>query len=303
MMRLLSVILQELSAIQPNKMKREFKKFISPLRKLIYGLTGKKPWSYGYNDVRWELIEKGVNNDELLNRFNQKQIPEGFGVGFDERVVEYPWIFSKLSDSKKMTLLDAGSTFNFSPLVMNKKVKNKDVTIYTYYPENENFINNRISYQFGDLRNMPLAPSWFDEVVCQSTIEHVDMDNSIYGYELEKVKDSKQKSYQYLKVVDELIRVLKPGGKLLLTFPYGKFENYGFFQQFDAEMVEKILKKFKENGRSTEEYLLYSKKGWQFRSAEECKDTVSYNPHTGQGKGNDGAAHCRCVCCIEFLKN
>ncbi len=284
-------------------MKKEIKKLISPIRKIVYNATGKKPWGYGYGDVRWELIENSINDSELIKKFSNKQIPEGFGVGLDERVVEYPWLFSLLSNNEKSTLLDAGSTFNFSQIVKHPKVKNKEVTIYTYYPESENYIDNRISYQFGDLRNMPLASSWFNEVVCQSTIEHVDMDNSIYGYELEKVKDIKEKSYEYLKVIDELIRVLKPKGKLLLTFPYGKFENYGFFQQFDAEMAGKIFEKFNANGTFNDNYLLYSKNGWQFKTANDCKDSISHNPHTGQGKGIDGAAHCRCVCCIEFIKN
>ncbi len=284
-------------------MKKEIKKLISPIRRIIYKIFGKKPWSYGYNDVRWNLIEESISNDNLLKEFLNKNIPSNFGVGLDERVVEYPWIFSKLSNHNKSILLDAGSTFNFPQLIKHYKTINKDLTIFTYYPEAENFINKRISYQFGDLRNMPFNSSWFDEIVCQSTIEHVDMDNSIYGYELEKIKDIKEKSYEYLRVIEELVRVLKPGGKLLITFPYGKFENYGFFQQFDLEMVKRIFDTLKLSGHFVEDYILYSQNGWQFKTANECNESLSYNPHTGQGKGNDGAAHCRCVCCIEFIKN
>jgi SAM-dependent methyltransferase len=282
---------------------KTIKTAISPFRKLIYNLTGRKPWSYGYVDVRWDLIGTSLNNQKLLSSFKSKQIPHQFGIGMDERVAEYPWIISRLSDNNNTQLLDAGSTFNFKELVNQPKVASKQLTIFTFYPEPNQFISKRVSYNFGDLRNMPYRDGQFDEVVCQSTIEHVDMDNSIYGYSIAKNENEQQKSYEYLKVVDELLRVLKPGGALLLTFPYGKFEHHGFFQQFDEEMVARILEKLNGSGNTETDYLHYTTNGWIFDTKENCAQSNSYNPHTGKGKGTDGAAHCRCVCCIAFKKN
>ena len=275
---------------------------VSPLRKLVFNSSGKKPWSYGYNDVRWDLIAQSINNQTLLDSFKKGEIPRKFGIGFDERVVEYPWIFSRLPQTKETQLLDAGSTLNFHPFVELENVKNKQLTIFTYYPEPINFVDKRISYMFGDLRHMPFRDELYNTVICQSTIEHVDMDNSIYGYSINKNEDEQKKSYDYLKVIDELIRVLKPGGKLLLTFPYGRFENHGFFQQFDEEMVSKITHNLNVHGKSICDYLLYQTTGWKFANKVDCDESVSFNPHTGKGKGEDGAAHCRCVCCIEFIK-
>jgi hypothetical protein len=100
----------------------------------------------------------------------------------------------------------------------------------------------------------------------------------------------------------ELIRILKPGGQLLLTFPYGTHENHGFFQQFDEEMLERITEALSANGNFSKEFIIYSKAGWRFEKQENCNTSVSHNPHTGNGKGEDGAAHCRCVCCIQFYK-
>ncbi len=279
------------------------KQLLVPFRKRVYHLSGKKPWSYGYNDARWDLIYKSILNTSLLNEFNNKSIPANFGIGFDERVVEYPWILGKLLLNKGTNLLDAGSTFNFLPLINHERISIKKTTIFTYYPEQNCYIQNRISYDFGDLRDLPYKNELFDEIVCQSTIEHIDMDNSIYGYEISKHENITQKSYEYLRVIDELVRVLKNNGKLVLTFPYGIFENHGFFQQFDSEMTQQILDKLKLLGSFNADYLLYTKTGWKFATAEECANSRSYNPHTGNGKGTDGAAHCRCVCCIEFIKS
>jgi SAM-dependent methyltransferase len=283
-------------------MNKVIKEIISPFRKFIYQVRGGTPWSYGYLDKRWELIYNIIRDESALDRFAHSKTPDGYGIGFDERTVEYPWIFSKLGMITGKKILDAGSTFNYPQVISHPVLKGNEVSIYTFYPEYNNFIKDRISYQFGDLRQLPYRDSWFDHVICQSTIEHVDMDNSIYGYELEKAEDVAVKSYEYMKVVEELIRVLKPGGKLLLTFPYGRFKNYGFFQQFDKEMAQHIFKRLCSAGRMQDYYMLYSQNGWTFVSSEECQDSLSYNPHTGEDKGNDGAAHCRCVCCIEFLK-
>lgn len=283
-------------------MNHPFKKMLSPFRKLIYKYTGKKPWSYGYNDERWSIIGKSIRDKTLLEQFSNKIIPPYYGVGFDERIIEYPWIFSKLGISQDKHVLDAGSTFNFPEIALHPVFEKNNLSIFTFYPEPVNFIHKRISYIFGDLREMPFKENQFHQVICQSTIEHVDMDNSIYGYDIKKNENQNRKSYEYLKVIDELIRVLGRNGKLLLTFPYGKFENHGFFQQFDEEMVSKILEKLTPAGKSSIDYIQYSANGWNFSDADSCKNSESFNPHTGQGKGTDNAAHCRAVCCIEFIK-
>lgn len=286
-----------------ESLKKKLKRAISPFRKLVYRNISKKPWSYGYVDTKWDEINASLIDDTTLKAFKDSNIPKGFGIGFDERIVEYPWIFSRLRNVSNTSILDAGSTFNFKSIVNHANIKNKELTIYTYYPESDSFIENRISYVFGDLRNLPFKENFYDEIVCQSTIEHIDMDNSIYGYDLQPSAKPTVKSYEYLKVIEELIRVLKPGGQLLVTFPYGLFENHGFFQQFDEEMVNKITDKMNTNGSLKKEFISYSKDGWKFDKQENCNSLVSFNPHTGKGKGDDGAAHSRSVCCITFIKN
>ena len=89
---------------------------------------------------------------------------------------------------------------------------------------------------------------------------------------------------------------------LLLTFPYGKFENHGFFQQFDNEMLQKLLVLLNNLGKTEIDFFLYTVEGWTWSDEKKTSSTESYNPHTGKGKGNDGAAHCRGICCIKFLK-
>jgi len=264
--------------------------------------AGAIPWSEGYLDYKWKQIVSAINSDEIIHNFESEKIPRGYGKSIDERIVEYPWLISRIT-KEKGCFLDAGSTFNFQQILNHNVMDNKDIYIYTYYPEENNFLSKRISYVFGDLRKLPFKNDYFDQVVCHSTLEHIDMDNSLYGYELVHRSEVEKPSYEYLRVINELIRVVKPGGKLLLTFPYGKFENHGFFQQFNAEMVSRIEEALNNNCFLRKTFAKYDVVGWQFAVQDQCEDSVSYNPHTGQGKSTDNAAHSRAICFIEVQKN
>ena len=229
-------------------------------------------------------------------------MPTNYGYRLDERIVEYPWILANLKKGKTI-FLDAGSTFNFGYLLNNELIQNKEKFIYTFYPEDKSYNHKRISYVYGDLRDLPFRDNFFEEIVCQSTIEHIDMDNSMYGYDLKSTLELvSNKSYEYVKVIKELLRVLKSDGQLLLTFPYGKFENHGFFQQFDDEMVAIITDLMKNSGKYELFFFKYLPDGWIFANQEECNDSESFNPHTQIGKKDDFAAHSRAICCVKFIQ-
>jgi SAM-dependent methyltransferase len=271
-------------------------------KSLEYKNKGQIPWSEGYLDHKVSTITNAISDIDFLNNLNVKNIHDNYGYRLDERVIEYPWIFSKL-DSTEGKLLDAGSTFNFNFIVNHPVLKNKDLTILTFAPEKNCFHEKRISYVYEDLRNLPFKDELFDVVVSQSTIEHIDMDNSIYGYDIEHNENENRKSFEYIKAVREMVRVLKPRGQLLLTFPFGKFENHGFFQQFDDEMLVKAVDSLESLGTIEIDFFKYEKEGWRFAKKDELKDVVSYNPHSGKGKQDDGAAHCRSIACIHFTKH
>lgn len=264
---------------------------------------GQEPWALGYNEFKVDFISEVLQDSSQIAIFANNQVPKDYGYRLDERVVELPWSISHLSD-KNTRLLDAGSGLNFEFLVQHPKVAPKDLTIFTYAPENNNFNTQRISYVYGDLRTLPFKDGYFEEIVSISTIEHIDMNNELYGWNANNTAiDCQEKSYDYLKALQEMVRVLAADGSLLLTFPYGKFENHGFFQQFDHEMLERALKVFMEFGQCKTTFFRYDKSSWVVSNAEECAHVKAYNPHTGKGKGNDGAAHCRSICTIHFTKS
>jgi len=275
-----------------SKIKSKFAQRQNQTRIKKYLESGRNAWSVGYLEYRNQEIEETLRN--LPVTFNN------WGIKLDERVVEIPWAFQNLSTDVKI-ILDAGSSLNHEFILNQPLLNDKELSICTYYPEPYSRIDKRISYVFADLRNMPFRNNWFDAVICISTIEHIEMDNSMYGYQSEAI--DKKKSYSYLIAISDMIRLLKNGGQLLLTFPFGKFENHGFFQQFDTEMVQKIEELLNSKGNFAITYFQYTENGWNESSMEVCKNSESYNPHTGVGKKSDGAAHSRAICCISFIKN
>lgn len=298
---MLKKIIKKIVKKKKEQSKRKEKQVLLETRQRFLD-GGSIPWSNGYHEFKEEYITESIRNKSLIETIKSNSNLENYGFRLDERVIEYPWIFSKLS-KREGKLLDAGSTFNFDYIVNHPIMKNKDLTIFTFAPEANNFCDKSISYVFGDLRNMIFKDNVFDFVVSQSTIEHIDMDNSMYGYDLSFNKDTTSKSYEYIIAVREMIRVLKNKGTLLLTFPFGKFENHGFFQQFDIDMLNKILYLFKDIGTHEVTFFQYKNDEWNFANIEDVSDSESYNPHTGKGKKDDYAAHSRAIACIEFNKN
>lgn len=269
--------------------------------KKAYFKKGQIPWSRGYGIVRQDLIYKSIYNEKFNIDISNRKLPKDYGFRIDERIVELPWLLAKMSEGEG-SLLDAGSSLNYDYIIDHPKVKNKKITIYTYSPEYCNYNERGISYIYGDLRSMPFKDNLFDQIACISTLEHIDMDNSMYGYQIPNNGWSNEKSFEFLKAVKELIRILKPGGKLFITVPYGKFENHGFFQQFDEELVHRMKEVLQSSGNVVEDYFQYVEGCWQFSNSESCRNSISFNPHTNVGKLDDGAAHCRAICSLIIIK-
>jgi SAM-dependent methyltransferase len=267
-----------------------------------YFKGGSKPWSQGYLLNRNTFIKEQIVCPETLEVLQSGKLPVGYGSGFDERVVEYPWVISQIEKTDKV-ILDAGSTFNYDFVLKGLDLEVKELSILTYAPESQNYNEKRISYLYADLRDMPFRDGHFDLVISMSTIEHIDMDNSIYGYDLPQSVKAGEKSIEYLKAISEMLRVLKSKGKLLITVPFGIHEHHGFFQQFDIDMITKAKDLLEASGRFEVTYFRYINAQWEISNCEDCNESISYNPHTGAGKGDDGAAHSRSIACISFYKN
>lgn len=264
---------------------------------------GRKPWSCGYKLSKFNFINTVLNDSVMLKKFQALDVlPNGYGYGYDERVIEYPWVLARLSD-KAGRLLDAGSVLNFPQIVDNSILSKKNITIFTLAPEGNAFWEKGISYCYGDLRQLPFRDNWFDEIISISTLEHVGMDNRMYTGDTtcEKVGlDARQ-------AVQELVRVLRPRGKFLASIGFGKHQliewnSSPFAEQFDSSMLEGLLKEFKACESVSTSFYKYTRNGWNISTKEECQDAEYFNIHTAESIDSDNAAAARAVALIEVVK-
>lgn len=250
----------------------EVKRIFPPAKsdpELDYLKGGRIPWSRGYFQARDRFICEVLYNPDLLQIFQKGiELPQQFGVGFDERCIEYPWLLSQLRPGP-VCMLDAGSALNHAFLLNHPLLRDKKLHIITLAPEGNCFWHKGISYLYDDLRNIPIRDNYYDVVACISTLEHIGLDNTLYVpssgvYVGQGVDD-------FLIALLEMQRVLKPGGKLFITVPFGRYHNFGTFQQFDQKLISRIIDVFGSN-RVAQTYFRYTVSGWNFSTAELCAD-------------------------------
>jgi SAM-dependent methyltransferase len=268
---------------------REYRKGVKRRR---FMRSGMKPWTKGYIEYKEHEIAR-VLEEQV---FTKGKLPGKFGYRIDERIVEYPWLFSRLPATEG-TLLDAGSVLNFEYLLRQPQLAKKKVHICTLAPEERCFWELGVNYLFEDLRKLPYRDEWFDQIVCLSTIEHVGMDNSLYS----DGQPREQKPGDFLGAVTELKRVLKPGGTIYFSVPYGKAMSHGWFQVFDEQLVEHLIRGFGP-AKELREYFIYKPDGWHRSNAAECADARIFDIHHAKDYDADFAAAARAVCCMELKK-
>lgn len=270
---------------------------------------GSVPWSLGYLETRNRMIGDVIGNSGLLELFRRGvELPVGFGIGYDERCVEYPWLFANLREGAAC-VLDAGSAMNHRFLVEHPGIKNMKLHILTLFPENNCFWEQGISYMYDDLREIPIRGDYYDLIICLSTLEHVGFDNSIYGG---NANQREHRPDDFVLVIKELRRVLKPGGSLFLSVPFGTHQDLGWSQQFDRELLTRAVDAFSRPCEVAETFYRYAPEGWQKSTAQDCADSkyVEWiarawlhgqmpNPVPTEP---DRAAAARAVACIKLIK-
>jgi SAM-dependent methyltransferase len=257
-------------------------------------MRGTPPHTIGYQFYKRRMIQKYLSPGVFIKAIDLGQ----YGLHLDERVIEYPWLFSRLPENDGR-LLDAGSALNFGYLLSHERLACKQIFISTLSPEVYSYWRRGISYVFEDLRQTCYCENYFDWVACISTIEHIGLDNyMLYTKDQSKLENRKD---DYLRVISEMRRVLKPGGKLFLTFPFGKYRNHGWFQIFDADMVEMVRETFAPT-HAEESFFKYDTVGWRKAKSLELHDSEFFDVHAKRRLDSDCAAAARGLACLELTK-
>jgi glycosyltransferase involved in cell wall biosynthesis/SAM-dependent methyltransferase len=255
-----------------------------------------EPWTHAYNDAHRRYVAHELEDAGLLARFREREpLPAALGAGFDERVVEFPWLAAQRLGGR---VLDAGSTLNHLHVLERLRPRVDDLHIVTLAPEEASFPQLGISYLYADLRALPLADAVYDRVLSISTLEHVGTDTTYYGGETQVSEDPQR---ELLAAVAELRRVLRPGGDCYITVPVGRGERFAWVRSLTPDQVDEIAAAFAPAAAETE-FFRYADGGWQ-RSDRAGVADARYRDHfTSDGVGPDGVVAAEAVACLHLVR-
>lgn len=121
--------------------------------------------------------------------------------GINERPVEFRFVFEQLAKLCPINVLDVGSGTTALPSLMRScgfLVTATD-NIKGYWPKG--MVNRHYHLIQDDITNTKLNKNHFDLITCISVLEHID---------------------NHIAAVEQMFSLLKPGGHLILTFPYNE---------------------------------------------------------------------------------
>jgi ubiquinone/menaquinone biosynthesis C-methylase UbiE len=131
------------------------------------------------------------------------------------RKYEYPWVMIHGDFYRDQWVLDAAGGdggFQYMACALGCRVLNVDFQ-HDRSQRSENLLTMK-----GDIGDLPFTDESFDRVVCISVLEHTD---------------------DPLKILRELLRVIKKGGRLLLTLDVANYARYN--HKVDDKLAREIL--------------------------------------------------------------
>lgn len=178
------------------------------------------------NFVLRKILERGARKGKTLLSYTTvfwtKDQVESSTLPYPVRRAEYPWAIQQAKLDKKMKILDVGSGVSLFPVYLASKghdvttIDNDKILMNRLSPKLAEWSGVKIKYEDGDGTNLKYLDNTFDRVFCISTIEHLE----------EEIIDSKHVNYHKknldVKAIGEMLRVLKSGGILILTFDWSE---------------------------------------------------------------------------------
>ena len=153
----------------------------------------------------FEVDEKGaIKPNCLFHRPHDK---------LHSRCIEYPFAASQVSDAQ--CLLDVGTVKSDPVWIQWLGSLPADVHATDYDNPERPF--HGLTFHRADVRSLPFADNTFDKILAVSVVEHIGLHDP-------QVRSDILPSYSAegdVEAVSELVRVLKPGGDLVMTFPFG----------------------------------------------------------------------------------
>jgi SAM-dependent methyltransferase len=183
-------------------------------------------------------------------------------MGDTERCIEIPWAISCYEGEQKV--LDIGYAYAEDRyLEAIKALRIPELYGLDLASREVHGIRSVV----GDVRRAPFRDGVFDLILCISTIEHVGWDNTIY-FQGRLSQDPEGD----IPAIKEMARITRREGRIVVTVPYGRLHNYGWFQQYDRQRLDKLISA--AGCRVLRDDLYAYKNGWRHASEEDLMDVL-----------------------------
>jgi SAM-dependent methyltransferase len=184
----------------------------------------------------------------------------------DERAIEIPWCLARYDGERRV--LDVGSA-NAIPAYLEglRDLRAPElVTVDLVQPADV----------IADVRALPFEDGSFDVALLVSTLEHVGLDNTVYGVDAGRDEDG------HRAALLELHRVLVHDGRLLLSVPTGMRDDQGWqLQRGPLEWIDL----FEDAGFVVfeDELYVHTDAGWRTATPPEAESACYGSPGPGAG--------------------
>lgn len=204
------------------------------------------------------------------------------------RCIEYPWVASKYRG--EADILDIGSAkSNWQWLAWLESLE-ASVTLVDL--DEPSIPLERINYVNANLLDLPFDDDTFDVVFSVSVIEHVGLPSPQVNDTSKIVVDPDGD----VRAIEELIRVLRPGGRILTTFPFANTSMLAFGNQ--ARVYDEAeLKRFESVAHlASDEYYQYVARAQNKHFGQHTWVRRPRSQSTAQQRANNDG-----VLCAEFV--
>jgi len=198
----------------------------------------------------------------------------------NERIIEIPFAINALAGlASGSRVLDLGCMESVLPLFLSGlglEVTGFDFRQYPYRVPHFKFVQ-------GSILELPFEKESFDAATCVSTIEHIGI-----GF----YSDPKDEISADIKGMREILRVLKPAGRLVLTVPFGRALVNNQQRIYDQVGLDKLLEGFSVNDIKFFKNIpvVGGNNYWEQILSSQAQ-AISYSSGT------------ECVCCLSALKD
>lgn len=157
----------------------------------------------------------------------QSTAPPATDLGVNERSVEVPWARQRIGGARRVLDVGCSTSDYLADLTPDRRVYGLD-------PDAPRPIQN-VGAVKGTIVAPPFPSGSFDLILCVSTVEHIGL--PIYG----------QHEFPHgdMLAMRHVRRLLSPGGRLLLTVPFGRAQANPWFRVYDRRSLRRLTRGFR----------------------------------------------------------